>query len=70
MAAEQERFDLLQPDQPGVYNILNRVGIEHFKSVATKEVELCSASPPGRIRRRQGGGDDCEQNCRGSPKQT
>ena len=41
---EQERFDLLQPDEPGVYNILVRLSIEQLKDVGAKEVELLGIS--------------------------
>jgi hypothetical protein len=41
---EHERFDLLQPDEPGVYGILVRLGQEQIKSVGTKEIELLGVS--------------------------
>ena len=45
---EQERFDLLQPDLPGLHIILMRLAVEQLKDVATKELELLGASSESR----------------------
>jgi hypothetical protein len=45
---KEERFDLLQPDSPGLHHILNYLGAELIKDVATKEVELVGASSGSR----------------------
>jgi hypothetical protein len=44
----QERFDLLQPDLPGLHIILMRLAVEQLKDVATKEVELIGVSSGSR----------------------
>ena len=36
----EERFDLLQPDSPGVHHILHFVTTEQVKDIAAKELEL------------------------------
>jgi hypothetical protein len=41
---EEERFDLLQPDMPGVYGILSRMSVEQIKSAGMKEVALLGVS--------------------------
>ena len=45
---EQERFDLLQPDSPGLHPILTVLLIEQLKDVSTKEVELVGLSSGSR----------------------
>jgi hypothetical protein len=45
---EQEQFDLLQPDSPGLHHILTFLFIEQVKDVAAKEVELVGLSSGGR----------------------
>ena len=45
---EEERFDLLQPDTPGVHNILTFICAEQLKDVATKELQLVGASSGSR----------------------
>jgi hypothetical protein len=47
---EEERFDLLQPDTPGLHHILWFLSAEQVKDVATKELQQVGASS-----RRQGG---------------
>ena len=44
----EERFDLLQPDSPGLHFILLVLSVEQLKDVATKEVELVGASSGSR----------------------
>jgi hypothetical protein len=44
----EERFDLLQPDAPGVHLALNVLSNEQIKDVATKELELVGASSGSR----------------------
>jgi hypothetical protein len=45
---EQELFDLLQPDAPGVHLILMLLAAEQIKDVGAKEVELVGASSGSR----------------------
>jgi hypothetical protein len=45
---EEGRFDLLQPDAPGLHYILNFLTAEQLKDVATKEVQLVGASSGSR----------------------
>ena len=45
---EQERFDLLQPDTPGLHHILQGLSIEQIKDVSTKELQLVGASSGSR----------------------
>jgi hypothetical protein len=45
---EEERFDLLQPDRPGMHIILILLSIEQIKDVATKELQLVGASSGSR----------------------
>jgi hypothetical protein len=40
----EERFDLLQPDSPGVHHTLHFVTTEQVKDIAAKELELLGAS--------------------------
>jgi hypothetical protein len=40
----EERFDLLQPDSPGLHNILVLLIIEQIKDVAAKDMQLVGAS--------------------------
>jgi hypothetical protein len=44
----EERFDLLQPDTPGLHHILMLLSVEQLKDVATKEVELVGMSSGSR----------------------
>jgi hypothetical protein len=44
-----KRFDLLQPDTPGLYLILWFLGVEQLKDVATKELQLVRASSGSRL---------------------
>ena len=44
----EERFDLLQPDAPGVHLALNQLSNEQIKDVATKELQLVGASSGSR----------------------
>ena len=44
----EERFDLLQPDAPGVHIALNFLCPEQIKDVATKELQLLGASSGSR----------------------
>ena len=44
----EERFDLLQPDMPGLHVILMFLSGEQLKDVATKEVQLVGASSGSR----------------------
>jgi hypothetical protein len=39
-----ERFDLLQPDTPGLHLILNFLVAEQIKDVSTKELQLVGVS--------------------------
>jgi hypothetical protein len=45
---EQERFDLLQPDSPGLHTILMFLSLEQTKDVATKELQLLGVSSGSR----------------------
>jgi hypothetical protein len=45
---EEERFDVLQPDSPGVHHILTFLTLEQLKDVATKELQLLGASSGSR----------------------
>jgi hypothetical protein len=45
---EEERFDLLQPDTPGLHIILLYMSIEQAKDVAAKEVQLLGVSSGSR----------------------
>jgi hypothetical protein len=45
---EEERFDLLQPDAPGLHHILIFLNIEQLKDVSTKELQLVGASSGSR----------------------
>jgi hypothetical protein len=45
---EEERFDLLQPDTPGLHIILPLFCAEQLKDVATKELQLVGASSGSR----------------------
>jgi hypothetical protein len=45
---EEEHFDLLQPDSPGVHFILALLNVEQLKDVATKEVEHVGMSSGSR----------------------
>ena len=44
----EERFDLLQPDSPGVHHIVHFVSSEQIKDVAAKEMQLLGASSGSR----------------------
>jgi hypothetical protein len=44
----EERFDLLQPDSPGVHSILNYLGAEQIKDLSTQELQLVGASSGSR----------------------
>ena len=44
----EERFDLLQPDTPGLHLILTFLCGEQLKDVATKEVQLVGLSSGSR----------------------
>ena len=44
----EERFDLLQPDAPGLHLALNVLSTEQIKDVATKELQLVGASSGSR----------------------
>jgi hypothetical protein len=48
MRWQEERFDLLQPDTPGLHVILNFLSVEQLKDMSTKEVELVGASSGSR----------------------
>jgi hypothetical protein len=41
---KEERFDLLQPDSPGLHLILALLSLEQIKDVAAKELQLLGAS--------------------------
>ena len=41
---QEERFDLLQPDAPGLHLILNFLAAEQLKDVATRELQLVGVS--------------------------
>jgi hypothetical protein len=45
---EEERFDLLQPDAPGVHIILMFLAAEQLKDVGAKELQLVGASSGSR----------------------
>jgi hypothetical protein len=45
---KEERFDLLQPDSPGLHVILTFLSGELIKDVSTKEVQLVGASSGSR----------------------
>jgi hypothetical protein len=45
---KEERFDLLQPDAPGLHLILWFLSIEQIKDVSTKELQLVGASSGSR----------------------
>jgi hypothetical protein len=45
---EEERFDLLQPDWPGLHLILMFLCLEQIKDVGTREVQLLGASSGSR----------------------
>jgi hypothetical protein len=45
---EEERFDLLQPDTPGLHIILLYISVEQLKDVAAKEVQLLGVSSGSR----------------------
>jgi hypothetical protein len=45
---EEERFDMLQPDTPGVHLILMFLSLEQIKDVGGNEVELLGASSGSR----------------------
>jgi hypothetical protein len=45
---EEERFDLLQPDSPGLHLIMNILSGEQLKDVSTKELQLLGASSGSR----------------------
>jgi hypothetical protein len=45
---EEERFDLLQPDLPGLHHILMLLSAEQIKDVGTKELQLLGASSGSR----------------------
>ena len=44
----EERFDLLQPDSPGLHIILMYLSVELIKEVSTKELQLVGASSGSR----------------------
>ena len=45
---QEERFDLLQPDAPGIHIILEILVAEQLKDVSTKEMQLVGASSGSR----------------------
>jgi hypothetical protein len=45
---EEERFELLQPDAPGLHVILNQLCAAQLKDVSTKELQLVGASSGSR----------------------
>jgi hypothetical protein len=45
---EEERYDLLQPDSPGMYVVMMFLILEQMKDVGKKEVELVGMSSGSR----------------------